>query len=113
MTKVKKEREREGESERNGDASSFCCGVLRRTIKPCRLRGGVMGSPKVNLTAYDLLYLPSVVPFLSSRNCSLFSTLQRPSAFPLSTLPRGPLTHSSPLYRGANRTPTTSSYRYD
>lgn len=91
----KKEREKEGKNERNGDASSFCRGVLRRTIKPCRLRGGVMGSPKVNLTAYDLLYLPTVVPLLPQLLLVLHAST--PFCFPpphtlLSALPRGPLT---------------------
>lgn len=92
--------ERHEGGEGDGGASSPCRGVLRRTIKPCRLRGGVMGSPKVNLTAYDPLYLPLLLtPPLSPRrrDFSLFSTLQRPSvSLPFSPPPLVVLPRDSP-----------------
>jgi len=70
-----KPRSRDEERERKGERDEGSSGsrVLRRTIKPCRLRGGVMGSPKVNLTAYDLLYLPpphARVPCRATSPCS-------------------------------------------
>lgn len=109
---MEKQRERENErvGERDEGASSPCRGVLRRTIKPCRLRGGVMGSPKVNLTAYDLLYLPSSLPLLAARDFSLFSTLQRPSAFHPLFHEDLYLTISAVLSR--RRPPTAGSCRY-
>lgn len=61
-----------------------------------------MGSPKVNLTAYDPLYLPlrfSPLPIPRRRDFSLFSALQRPSvSLPFSPPSFPPLVLSSSLY---------------